>query len=76
TNDVAAINEMYTAVLVNLFRDGFLLLGTLVVMLRLHGRLTLLILALAPIIVLTALVFRAKARAAYRVVRRRIAQLN
>jgi len=76
TNDVAAINEMYTSVLVNLFRDGFLLLGTFFVMFRLNGRLTLLILLLAPAVALTALVFRVKARAAYRVVRRRIAQLN
>jgi len=76
TNDVAAINEMYTSVLVNLFRDGFLLLGTLFIMFRLNGRLTLLILLLAPAVALTALIFRAKARAAYRIVRRRIAQLN
>jgi ATP-binding cassette subfamily B protein len=76
TNDVAAINEMYTSVLVNLFRDGFLLLGTLFIMLHLNLRLTLFILLFAPAVALTALVFRAKARAAYRVVRRRIAQLN
>lgn len=76
TNDVAAINEMYTSVLVNLLRDGFLLLGALFVMFRLNGRLTLLMLILAPFIALTALIFRAKARAAYRIVRRRIAQLN
>lgn len=76
TNDVAAINEMYTSVLVNLLRDGFLLFGTLFVMFRLNARLTLFILILAPAIALTALVFRIKARAAYRAVRRRLAQLN
>ena len=76
TNDVAAINEMYTSVLVNLFRDGFLLLGTLFIMFRLNGLLSLFILALAPAVALTALVFRTKARRAYRTVRRRIAQLN
>ncbi len=76
TNDVAAINEMYTSVLVNLLRDGFLLFGTLFVMFRLNGRLTMFILVLAPAIALTALVFRIKARAAYRTVRRRLAQLN
>ena len=27
TNDVSSINEMYTAVLVNLFRDVFLIIG-------------------------------------------------
>ncbi|MGQ9477411.1 MAG: ABC transporter ATP-binding protein [Candidatus Bipolaricaulia bacterium] len=76
TNDVAAINEMYTSVLVNLLRDGFLLFGTLFVMFRLNARLTMFILILAPAIALTAFLFRIKARAAYRAVRRRLAQLN
>ncbi len=76
TNDVAAINEMYTSVLVNLFKDGFLLLGTLVIMARLNLRLTGLLLLLAPLIFLISLDFRRRARAAYREVRRRLAQLN
>jgi len=76
TNDVAAINEMYTSVLVNLLRDGFLLFGTLFVMSRLNARLTMLILVLAPAITLMTFIFRLKAREAYRAVRRRLAQLN
>ncbi|MCR4404380.1 MAG: ABC transporter ATP-binding protein/permease [Candidatus Acetothermia bacterium] len=76
TNDVVAINEMYTSVLVNLLRDGFLLVGTVAIMFQLNARLALLILLFAPAVGFTALVFRIKARAAYRAVRRRIAQLN
>ncbi len=76
TNDVAAINEMYTAVLVNLFRDIFLILGILVVMFRLNWQLALLIFLLAPVIAVIAFEFRKRAREAYREVRRKLAKLN
>mgnify|MGYP005847867627 CR=1 FL=1 len=76
TNDVAAINEMYTAVLVNLFRDVFLILGILVVMFRLNWQLALLIFLFAPVITVIAFEFRKRAREAYREVRRKLAKLN
>ena len=76
TNDVAAINEMFTSMLVNLFRDAFLVIGILVVMFQLEWRLALVILALFPFIVLAAWQFRNRVRSAYREVRRQIARLN
>ena len=76
TNDVAAINEMVTSMLVNLFRDAFLLIGVMAIMFQLEWRLALAVLALFPFIVVAALQFRNRVRAAYREVRRRIAQLN
>ncbi|MFN3346600.1 MAG: ABC transporter ATP-binding protein, partial [Candidatus Bipolaricaulaceae bacterium] len=76
TNDVAAINEMYTRALVSLIQDFFMMLGVLAIMLRLNLRLTLYLLAFAPLIALLAFWFRAKARAAYRQARKVLAQLN
>ncbi len=76
TNDVAAINEMYTRALVTLIQDFFMMLGVLAIMLRLNLRLTLYLLAFAPGIALLAFWFRAKARAAYREARKVLAQLN
>jgi ATP-binding cassette subfamily B multidrug efflux pump len=76
TNDVAAINEMVTSMLVNLFRDAFLLIGVMAIMFQLEWRLALAVLALFPFIVVAAFQFRNRVRAAYREVRRRIAQLN
>ena len=76
TNDVQAINEMFTSMLVNLFRDTFLILGVLLVMFQLDWRLALVVLALFPIIVIAALKFRNRVRVAYREVRRQIARLN
>ena len=76
TNDVHAINEMFTSMLVNLFRDAFLVVGILIVMFRLEWRLALALLALMPLIVLAAWQFRNRVRSAYREVRRQIARLN
>jgi len=76
TNDVSAINEMYTAVLVNLFRDVFLIVGIVVIMFALNWQLTAIILTLAPVLAAITLLFRHYARRAYREVRRRISMLN
>jgi len=76
TNDVAAINEMYTAVLVNLFKDIFLILGILTIMFQMNLRLAAFILLLAPLIFYVTLEFRKRAREAYREVRRKLAKLN
>ncbi len=76
TNDVEALNEMYTGVLVYLFKDVFLLAGIVIVMFRLNVKLAFLSLAAIPVIVALAVLYRAKARAAYRLVRVRLARIN
>jgi len=76
TNDVEAINEMVVSMLVSLFRGAFLIVGILVVMLQVEWRLTLIVLALLPVVALAAIEFRRRVRVAYREVRRQIARLN
>jgi ATP-binding cassette subfamily B multidrug efflux pump len=76
TNDVQAINEMFTSMLVNLFRDAFLIFGVLAIMFQMEWRLALAVLALFPLIIIAALEFRNRVRIAYREVRRQIARLN
>lgn len=76
TSDVQAINEMFTSMLVNLFRDAFLIIGIMVVIFRLDWRLALAIFAFFPVIVFAAWQFRNRVRAAYREVRKQIARLN
>ena len=76
TNDTQNLHEMYTAVLVNLFKDVFMILGIVVVMFRLDVRLAWVSLATLPLIVAITAVFRIKARAAYRETRVRLARIN
>jgi len=76
TNDTEHLLEMYTAVLVNLFKDVFILAGIVVVMFRLDTRLAWTAMSTLPVIVAITVVFRVKARAAYREVRTRLARIN
>ncbi|MBE0636184.1 ABC transporter ATP-binding protein, partial [Candidatus Bipolaricaulota bacterium] len=76
TSDVQAINEMFTSMLVNLFRDAFLIMGIMVVIFQLDWRLSLVIFAFFPVIVVAAWQFRNRVRTAYREVRKQIARLN
>lgn len=76
TNDVAAINEMYNAVLVDAFRDIFLLGGIFLVMYVTNWQLALVVTAFFPVLVWITVEFRKRARDAYREVRRKLAKLN
>ncbi len=76
TNDTQNLHEMYTAVLVNLFKDIFMIMGIIVVMFRMDVRLALVSMATLPLIVVITAVFRIKAREAYRVTRVRLARIN
>ncbi|MBI1729995.1 ABC transporter ATP-binding protein [Candidatus Acetothermia bacterium] len=76
TNDVGAINEMYSAVLVNLFKDVFLIAGVLIVMFLINWRLALFVLILFPLLFWITFEFRRRVRDAYREVRRKLAKLN
>ncbi len=76
TNDISAINEMFTSVFVYLFKDIFLIIGILVIMAKMNLKLTILIFLLVPIIAIIALEFRRRAREAYREVRAKLAKMN
>ncbi len=76
TNDTETLHEMYTSVLVNLFKDVFLLIGIVVIMLRLDLRLALVSFSLLPLILLATWFFRSRVREAYREVRLRMAKIN
>lgn len=76
TNDTETLNDMYTNVLVTLLKDFAILLGTLIIMFRLNVKLTLVILAIMPFVVLLTVVFRSKIRKVYRNVRVTLARIN
>ena len=76
TNDTETLNEMYTSVLVNLFKDVFMLIGIIVVMFRLNTQLALVSMATLPLIGIVTVAFRVKARGAYRRVRATLARIN
>jgi len=76
TNDIEALNEMYSNVLVNLFKDFFILIGIVIVMLNLNVKLALISFIAIPLVILTTLLYKKIARDAFRLVRTRIAKIN
>ncbi|HWR60257.1 MAG TPA: ABC transporter ATP-binding protein [Clostridia bacterium] len=76
TNDMENLNEMYTAVLVNLFKDILMLCGIIMIMLRMNTRMALISFTIIPLIILSAAIFRSKARDAYRQTRVKLAKIN
>jgi len=76
SNDMENLNEMYTAVLVNLFKDLFTLIGIVIVMLRMNLKVALISFTAIPLIFLSAIIFRRESRKAYRLVRVKLAKIN
>ena len=76
TSDVDALNEMFTAGVVSIFEDVFVLLGILVIMLNMNWRLALITFAVLPLIFYATSIFRRKVRESYRRIRVAIARIN
>src|SRR5579863_1153935 len=76
TSDVDALNEMFTAGVVSIFEDVFVLLGILVIMLNMNWRLALITFAVLPVIFYATSIFRRKVRDSYRRIRVAIARIN
>ncbi len=76
TNDTNAISLMFTALLVNLVKNMFIIVGVLVAMFVLNSTLTLMVLCFVPFIVLFSVIFRKFARRAYRRVKDRTTDIN
>lgn len=76
TNDTNTLNEMYTSVIINLLKSVFTIIGVIVAMLLVNVKLTLLVLALSPILVIISIIFRKLSRKAYRQVRNNLTNVN
>ena len=76
TSDVDALNEMFTAGVVSIFEDIFVLLGILIIMLNMSWRLALITFAVLPLIFYATSIFRRKVRESYRRIRIAIARIN
>jgi ATP-binding cassette subfamily B protein len=76
TTDVDALNEMFTAGVVSIFEDIFVLAGIVGIMLKMNWRLALITFAVLPLIGYATTIFRDKVRDSYRRIRVAIARIN
>ena len=76
TNDVEALDEMYSGILVRLFRNIVKIIGLAVVMLMLDWKLALISFVLLPFVAVLTVGFRKIARETYRISRARLTDVN
>jgi len=76
TSDVNAINEMYTSVMVQFFKDILVVIGIFIVMFYMNEELTYYVIILTILMGFFAGLFRMKLKTVYRDIRRSIAKLN
>jgi len=76
TNDVEAISELYSGVIIDLFKDIFMILGIVGAMLFMNWRIALVNFCVLPVIVVITMLFNIKAKANFRWVRSLIARIN
>ncbi len=76
TTDVDVLNDLFTAGVVSIFGDVFMLAGITIVLFVMDWRLALVALAVIPLIAMVTQWFRRNARDSYRTVRTLIARIN
>ncbi|MGD9159984.1 MAG: ABC transporter ATP-binding protein [Desulfobacteraceae bacterium] len=76
TNDIENLNEMFKSVLVTFFKDVFILVGILVMLLYLNWRLALVSFTILPVIFICTLIFSRFMRDAFRTLREKVSKLN
>lgn len=76
SNDTESVNEMFTSILVKLFKNVIKITGYAVVMISLNARLAGLAFLMLPIVGVLTFVFRYFSRKAYRITRNKITEIN
>ncbi len=76
TNDVEALNEMYTNILVKLFKNIIKIIGLAVVMLSINVRMSMYAFILLPFIIYLTFLFKKISRATYRIARTKLTAIN
>ncbi len=75
-NDTETLKELYTEVLVNLFKDIFMIIGIVFIMVRMNLKLAIISFLFTPLVFIAAIIFRNKVRVVYRLARAQIAKIN
>lgn len=76
TNDTEALNEMYSTILVKLFKNCIKIIGFAIVMLSINVKLTIYSFLMLPIVGCLTFLFRRLSRKAYQITRNKITDIN
>ena len=75
-NDIQNMHELFTSVIVFVFKDLFLLAGITLVLLSINWRLALVCFTVIPFVLYASIHFSRQAREAFRILRLKIAEIN
>jgi ATP-binding cassette subfamily B multidrug efflux pump len=76
TNDVESLNELFSGVLINLFRDAVMIIGLIYMMFSMSPRLAVVGISTVPVIALIAFFYRKAARKNFIRMKRNIGRIN
>ncbi len=76
TNDIQNMHELFTSILAFVFKDLFLLIGIMAVLLTINWRLAMISFASLPIVMIAARYFSRQSRDVFRTMRIKIAEIN
>jgi len=76
TNDVQNMHELFTSVIVFVFKDLFMLVGITIILLSINWQLALVSFVVLPLVLWASLHFAGRARDVFRILRVRVAEIN
>lgn len=76
TNDIEALSELYSGVIVDTIKDFFMIIGIVAAMLLLNWKIALICMTIVPLIVVITIFYNRKAKANFRHVRSLIGAIN
>lgn len=76
TNDIQNMHELFTSVIVFVFKDMFLLIGIAIVLLSIRWQLALICFTLLPFVIYASFYYAQKARDAFRTLRIKTSEIN
>ncbi len=74
--DIENMNEMFTSVLIFIFRDLFLMIGILVILFTIDIKLAFYLTAMVPVIAISISLFSKILRKAFRTIRQKLSEIN
>ena len=76
TNDIENMNEMFTSVLIFIFKDLMLMTGILIILFNIDIKLAFYISCLVPVIMISIVYFSKTLRTTFRTIRQKISEIN
>ena len=76
TNDIAALGELFSAGIIVVMGDVFIIVGVIVTMFLLNAKLALIALSVFPVLMFVSIFFSKRMKVAYREIRRKLARVN